>query len=180
MRTLFINFWGGPGIGKSALAKGVSAALNFDGIENELVTEFAKDTVHQGNLQTLEKQYYVIANQTYRQWLLDGKYVSATTDSPIPLGIFYGDASDTFKQAFLEEFNSYWNYNILIKRNNEIFTQNGRIQNKEESINLDNNMKYFLIDNNIPHVIVKHEGWDTVFKLVDKIKLELKYERCLK
>ena len=41
-----INFYGGPGIGKSTMAAKMFAALKTAGVKTELVGEFAKDLVY--------------------------------------------------------------------------------------------------------------------------------------
>ena len=48
--TLVVNFFAGPGAGKSSMAAGLFAELKFRGVNCELATEYAKDKVWEGSL----------------------------------------------------------------------------------------------------------------------------------
>ena len=66
MKTIVINLFGAPGAGKSTGAAYIFALLKIAGIEAELVTEFAKDKVWEGNTAVFETQAYSFGKQSYR------------------------------------------------------------------------------------------------------------------
>src|SRR5262245_20723095 len=61
--TLTVNLFGGPGCGKSTNAALVFGKLKNDGINVELVTEFAKELTWEGRSGALRFQPYVTAKQ---------------------------------------------------------------------------------------------------------------------
>lgn len=89
--TLFVNIFGGPGAGKSTTAAGVFHHLKAQGVNAELVPEFAKDLVWEGRAETLSNQVYVTARQYHMIKKLDEKADVVITDSPVLLGIVYAE-----------------------------------------------------------------------------------------
>ena len=63
---LIVNFYAGPGAGKSTMVAHTFAELKWRGINCELVTEYAKDKVWEKSFETLENQFYVSAKQYHR------------------------------------------------------------------------------------------------------------------
>ena len=56
MKTLHINLWAGPGTGKSTMAAGIFAALKWNKIDCELVSEYAKQIVWEESYTKLNNQ----------------------------------------------------------------------------------------------------------------------------
>ena len=122
---IVVNFWGGPGSGKSSIAAKLFAYLKTkQSINCELVTEFAKDLVWSNRFHCLVNQPYVSCKQFYKLEKLNGKIDIAITDSPIPIGIVY--AEDKYKDMrylkpfLLELFYMFDNVNFYIERNKKI------------------------------------------------------------
>lgn len=142
MQTLVVNFFAGPGAGKSTLAAGLFYRLKQCGINAELVREYAKELVWSGDYYTLSKQLVVSAEQYRRQCVLYGKVPVIVTDCPIILGCAYHDLDDPLMvRECLDEmlqvyFHRAWNLNYLVKREGT-FDSNGRIHNVEQSVEYD-------------------------------------------
>jgi hypothetical protein len=49
-------------------------------------------------------------------------------------------------------FKQYNNINILLTRNEETYDPNGRLQNLQEAVEIDNDIKETLLINNIPFI----------------------------
>lgn len=140
-----INLFGGPGSGKSGVAAGVYSRLRKQGINIELVREFAKDLYYQDRLkQMMEFQEVIYAEQNSRlQWLL-GKVDYAITDSPILLSAVYPDinrdlfslapwpALHDFKTLVRSQFACYDNINIWLERP-ETYETEGRLQSESQA-----------------------------------------------
>ncbi len=141
MSQLIINFYGGPGSGKSTMAARVFAELKERKHNAELVTEFAKDLTWQESFGVLDNQLYVFAKQYHRLWRLKDKVDIVVTDSPLVFSLVYGKTSDTFKQLVKEEFNKFDNINIFLQRVKE-YQPKGRSQTEEEAKLIDGVIKY--------------------------------------
>lgn len=143
MSQLSINFFGGPGSGKSVLAAYSYALLKAQGLNVELVREYAKDLVWSNNATMLRNQELVTTTQSLRQRSLYGKVDAIITDSPLMLGVAYDERASTFAkrkwvQSVSDEFHRYDNINIMLMRNKSFeFEQEGRVHNLEESLEMD-------------------------------------------
>lgn len=147
-RTILINLFGGPGVGKSTKAAKVYTYLKEQGYNCELAAEYAKDMVWQESLHVLKNQIYIFGKQHHRLWRLDGKVDVIVTDSPLLLGFVYGHDSQNFRDLVLEEHHKFNNMNIVLNREHE-FQQVGRNQNEEEAIAIDRQIDNILEDNQI-------------------------------
>lgn len=138
----------GPGAGKSTFAANLFSEMKRLGYKVELVSEFAKDCVYENRLNVLKNdQLFVIANQNRRiQRIADSSegIDFVITDSPLLLSKVYADLYHypknfiSFSDFCIDLFCSYDNINIFLKRLDDVdFEENGRIQNAEESIELD-------------------------------------------
>ena len=52
--TLLVNFYAGPGTGKSSTMAGVFSELKWMGVNCEMAPEFAKEKVWEGSLNILD------------------------------------------------------------------------------------------------------------------------------
>lgn len=119
-----INFFGGPGSGKSTTAAGVFHEMKMQGYSVELVTEYAKDVTWDKRFDLLEDQTYVFAKQNRRLARLQGQVEWAITDSPLPLAMLYmpKDYFRTFEPLVMEVWNSYQNISFIMRRHFEYQT----------------------------------------------------------
>lgn len=169
-----VNLFAGPGAGKSTIAAGLFYSLKKQHKSVELITEYAKDLVYSDQVDFLQSnQEYVFAEQNRRQHVLDGKVDIAITDSPLMLSHIYANQYEkrlpeqrlkTFLTHVTQVFNSYDNINFFLKRA-ESFQQFGRVQNLEESKDIDNRIVAVLNNNNIPFEVVQ-VGDQTVEKIL--------------
>ncbi len=142
-KTKVINFYGGPGSGKSTKAAGLYYKMNMAGYSVELNNEFAKECVWEDNVPMLKDQLFMLAHQHRKILRLVGKVDYVITDSPVLLSGIYRELydgpmySDLIDQLALECYNKYDNVNFMLDRPN-FFKQTGRAQNEEGSIDIDN------------------------------------------
>lgn len=150
-----INFFGGPGAGKSTAAAGLFYELKKRWFRAELVTEFAKELVWAGNAHMLSQQNFIFANQEHRLARLDGQVDVAVSDSPLLLSAYYApDAYElSFKQSVFSFFSTYENINIFVRRSHR-YSAAGRLQNQDEADAIARTMEDFLQDNGIPYYAI--------------------------
>jgi hypothetical protein len=155
-----INFFGGPGIGKSTQASGLFTEMKKHHMSVEYTYEFPKEVAWEGNVSQLRDQFFITANQHRNISRLYGKVDYIIVDSPIVLGCFYeqrygeGYPASHYGMSGLGKFlwnlfKQYNNINILLKRNDETYDTNGRLQDLQEAIEIDEDIKETLDVNSI-------------------------------
>ena len=155
-----INFFGGPGIGKSTQASGLFTEMKKHHMSVEYTYEFPKEVAWEGNVSQLKDQFFITANQHRNISRLYGKVDYIIVDSPIVLGCFYeqrygeGYPASHYSMSNLSNFlwtlfKQYENINILLKRNDETYDTSGRLQDLQEAIEIDEDIKQTLDVNNI-------------------------------
>ena len=170
-QTVVINLFGGPGAGKSTCAMEICSELKKHGLSAEYVQEYAKELVYENRMDLLdgsrEHQQLLFEEQKRRMNILLGKVDFIVTDSPVILSAIYNkDLTPDFEQQVLKEFNKNRNFNIFINRG-KTFESNGRIHNLDESIEIDNQLKEYLEQNQIYYGEYQH---DTISKAVNNIQ----------
>lgn len=143
-----INMFGGPSSGKSTIAAGLFYFMKLRGYNVELVTEYAKDLVYSDRLALLDdQQEYIFTKQNYRMHRLRDKVDWIVTDSPLLLSCVYVNddwpSAKTFRQLVIETFGRYDNINIFLNRPS-IFQREGRVHNLEQSMKIDDKIKFWL------------------------------------
>jgi len=136
---IVINLFGGPGCGKSSIAGILFGKMKFAGMNVELVTEYAKEPVWEGNHVQLEDQLYITASQNRRMWMVKDKVDFVITDSPLLLGIHYVSPQyfpDFYKDFVWDLWNYYDNYNIRLVRTKP-YSKVGRYQSEGEAKEID-------------------------------------------
>lgn len=142
MSNIVINFYGGPGTGKSTMAARIFSELKMKDYNCELITEYAKRKVWEQSYKTLENQVYVFAKQQFNMWTVSHYVDLMITDSPLILGNVYG-GSNTLHQLVKETFESYTNINIFLHRTKK-YNPYGRMQNESEAKEFDKVIKKLL------------------------------------
>jgi hypothetical protein len=152
-----INLFAGPGAGKSTTAAAVFAELKMQGINCELVREFAKDKVWEKSFGVLNDQLYILGKQNHRmQTLMDPKdeLEVIVTDSPLILSSVYNEnLGPVFDMLTLDTFSSYDNMNYFIKRVKP-YNPKGRTQNEEEAKEVDQKVLDTLLQYDIKYKTV--------------------------
>lgn len=136
-KTLVVNLFAGPGTGKSTMMANIFAKLKWNGIDCEMAPEFAKDKVWEGSSHILNNQFYVSGKQYHRLQRLNGKVDVVITDSPLLLGLYYGNQEpQAFRDLLVHYFNTFDNLNIFLERI-KLYNPNGRLQTEEQAREID-------------------------------------------
>jgi hypothetical protein len=164
MDSLIINFFGGPGIGKSTQSTELYTIMKKHHFDVELTYEFPKIVAWEENHSAIKDQFYITANQHRNISRLYGKVKYIIVDSPIILGMVYKTRYNTepqypsmfydktFDEFLLSLFKKYNSLNILLRRDDTTYDENGRFQNLQESKDIDKDVKTRLLVNSIPFV----------------------------
>lgn len=148
-RIKVINFFAGPGAGKSTTAAGVFSVMKSYGIRAELVTEVAKDATWEGHSFLLSQQVSLFAEQLRRQTRLIGKRDVLVTDSPILLpALVYNTEWQHLAPLAWEAWHKFENINFFIRRVKP-YDNEGRNETEEEAHAKDLKSLQVLRDNGI-------------------------------
>ena len=134
-KTIVLNLFGEPSVGKSTAAYYITSILKMKGINAEMVTEFAKDKVYEENSKVFEHQEYIFGKQSFKLGKTSDSVDIVVTDSPLLLSIIYNNnhfLTENFENTVVDIFNSYDNLNILLTRTHE-YKDEGRFQTEEEA-----------------------------------------------
>ena len=175
-----VNLFGGPGIGKSSIASGLTYKLKKKHITCDNPYEFPKLLAWDENHSAIRDQLYVLANQHRGIVKSYGKVDYIILDSPILLSLTYRNYyksneypatlyGKTFDNLVLETFNQYENINILLERGEGNHNEKERYQSLDESKELDKAIELSMIKNNIPYYVVK-VGKNTVKDILKILK----------
>jgi hypothetical protein len=160
--SLIINFFGGPGIGKSTKSAGLFTEMKREHMDVELTYEYPKIVAWEENLSAIKDQFFITANQHRNISRLYGKVKYIIVDSPIILGLVYKERyselpeypatfyDESFDSFILKLFKKYNSLNILLTRNDSSYNETGRLQKLKEAKDIDEEIKNKLIVNDIP------------------------------
>ena len=161
-----VNLFGGPGIGKSSIASGLTYKLKKKHITCDNPYEFPKVLAWDENHSAIKDQLYVLANQHRGIVKSFGKVDYIILDSPIILSLVYKSVyegieypaslyGESFDKMVLDIHNQYDTLNILLKRTEGGFNEKERYQTLDESKVLDDAIENTLIKNNISYITVE-------------------------
>ena len=162
--SVIINLFGGPGIGKSTQSAELFTLMKKNHMDVELTFEYPKIVAWEENYSAIKDQFFITANQHRNISRLYGKVKYIIVDSPIILGMVYKDIYNTepeYPSSYYDEnfdtfiinlFKKYNNLNILLKRDDSTYDENGRFQNLEQSKQIDQTIKEKLKKLNLPYV----------------------------
>jgi len=167
--TKIINLFGGPGIGKSSIAAGLTYKLKKQHITCDNPYEFPKLLAWDENHSAIRDQLFVLANQHRGIVKSYGKVDYIILDSPILLSLTYKSFyksndypatlyGESFDNMVLDIYNRYDNINIVLKRSEGKHNNSERYQNLEESIQLDGVIEDSLKNNDLPYHTVNVDG----------------------
>jgi hypothetical protein len=141
MTTRVINFWAGPGAGKTTAKAGTFFLMKALGEKAVQIEEYATERSVVQDWATLADQRKVTFKQEKRQRRFKGKVNWIVTDSPLPLGCIYGTgefATQEFRTEVWKLFNDYANVNIFIERDPaKPYQRYARHHDADEAIALD-------------------------------------------
>jgi hypothetical protein len=143
-----INFWGGPGIGKTSAATGLFALMKAADLRVEFVPEVAKDLTYDGDSRRIENQLLILGLQHDRLDRLQGQVDYAVTDSPLPLGLAYLNPrwrTEAFIKVMRETYDQFDNYDVQLRRVKPYQTY-GRRQDQDAAVELDRRIQTIFQD----------------------------------
>lgn len=147
---LVVNFFAGPGAGKTTLAHAVTAHLKMmgRGMVVEYVGEYAKRLLFENRKAAMSNQILVLGRQFQELGNLWGKADIVVTDGPILHGMIYGrklNYPPVFFDLALWADRQFDNMNVVVERiDTHPFEQIGRLQDFQESKEIDLDIKDML------------------------------------
>lgn len=180
--SVIINFFGGPGIGKSTQSAELFTLMKKNHMDVELTFEYPKIVAWEENYSAIKDQLFITANQHRNISRLYGKVKYIIVDSPIILGTVYKDLysdepeypasyyDENFDVFIVNLFKKYNNFNILLKRDDSTYDENGRFQNLEQSKQIDQTIKDKLVNLSLDHVefVVDKTTSEEIFNYIIK------------
>lgn len=151
---LLINLFGAPGAGKSTGAAYIFSKIKMEGVNAELVTEYAKDKVWEKSEEVFNNQVYIFGKQYFRISRLEKKVDVVVTDSPLLLSAYYSDnplLDGEFDALVNKIAKSYDCLNIFINRVKP-YNESGRFQTEQESDLVGVELKEFLDENGVDYI----------------------------
>ena len=161
-----VNLFGGPGIGKSSIACGITYKLKKQHISCNNPYEFPKKLAWDQNIKCIQDKLYVFANQHRGIAECYGKVEYIVIDSPILFSTIYhryytkGYPAEFYGQPFhdfiIDLHKKYDCIDILLDRTNQgTHNEKERYQDLEESIAIDNLCKEVLDEVGNPYHTIK-------------------------
>lgn len=164
-----INFFGSSGAGKSTHSLRLATYFKETRQRVEYVPEYPKYLVYSQHNRMLMDQFKIFAEQRhYIDILRDHAVNYAVVDSPLLLGLLYGEKYGTvyedFAKVILKEFNTFDNVNFFVTRTVP-FDEVGRVESMEESDDDSNHLRELLNKHNINYVEINTTtGIDEILK----------------
>lgn len=175
--TIVINFFAGPGSGKSTTAAALYSEMKLQGYSVELVREYVKNWAWEGKVPNKYDQVYLFGKQARAEYSLYKKVDYIITDSPILQSGFYEyinlkreltyPSVVNFLQMAKED--GIVHINIFLKRNKE-YVEKGRFQTEQQVIKLDEEMKQWLTNKQIDFIELNCLDKDRVDSMINIIR----------
>lgn len=160
--TTIVNFYGGPGTGKSTSAAFLFYFFKSLGKRAELVREYVKDWAWEGRKISVYDQLYFFGKQVRKESLVYGKVDYLVTDSPVMLGVLYArdytppvvaTAVELATVAFYRqaENDGHKHVHVFLERSKR-YDPEGRFQTEEQAKDIDARLMKLLDELRIPYV----------------------------
>jgi hypothetical protein len=169
-----VNFFGGPGCGKSTTAAFVFGHMKVLDYKVELIYEAAKGCVWEKWHHIFGEQDWMFAHQhRLIRRLIDHDIDYAVVDSSILLSLFYmpDDFPQSFRPFVREVFDTYDNLNIFIDRNPDLpYVQAGRNEDERQAIEIDKKIRKYFEEEGIPchHVMAGDTAASNVVEIIHR------------
>lgn len=158
-KPLIINFFGGPGAGKTTNALELTAKLKRMKANAAYVPEYARELVLEDRLYEVDQRDIYEEQEARMRREMRGGVEVIVTDAPLIMQAVY--APD--KEMRAEVINRAKRFhkgadviNIFLKNPRDIHLSVGRAHDKEQSINLDEKIKGLLESCDIHHLSAPH------------------------
>lgn len=153
-KTIVVNLFGGPGVGKTSMRADVFAKLKWENIECEESVEYVKPKVWEDSLNSIKDQIYVFGQQHNQLFRLRDKVDVIITDAPLINSFLYDKENNKiFRALVLQEFKKYDNLNFIINRTKP-YNPKGRFQDEQGAQVVHLEVYKILKKNKIPFEIV--------------------------
>lgn len=167
-----INFYGGPGSGKSTSAAYAFYYLKqyYQEKNTELVQEFVKEWAWLGRQPTGYDQVYLFAQQLHKEETLLKRNVDfVISDSPVDLSLIYGEGfiKESLKVIIDNYEKEYPSLNIFIRRGGKIFNPCGRFQTYKEAVEFDNKILSVLDYKNL--YLVDYNNLEQIKDIIERV-----------
>ena len=167
-KTVVVNLFAAPGVGKTTTMAAVFAKLKESGVDAELAPEFVKEMIWENRE---VDELYVLAKQNHRIFRLNGKVDVVVTDRPLILTALYNHENKPLCNMAYDAMRSYRNLNIVLLRNTKhAYNHNGRFQTEEESKAMDAKIPSLLKEYAIDYVSLLSADDESVKKIVEMAK----------
>lgn len=146
MKALVVNFFGGPGAGKSTLALGVASRLKQAGVNAEYIHEFAKELTWDNRFDAMKNQTWILGSQYEMLRRCVNQVDVIITDTSLLNSALYGQTepfADKIGALAIAMFNSMENMTFLVDRE-KLYSPVGRSQTEEEALMIDQKIREFI------------------------------------
>ena len=177
--SLVVNLLGGSGLGKSTTAALVFGELKLQDKSAELIQEYAKEWAWAGRRIKPEDQDHILTEQHTRESRVYGKVDFIITDSPLILGPvyekFYSGSDRSFARVYdliQSAENSGVRYMNFVLNRNKKFNPQGRFETEDQAKAVDNLLRDYLIEKNIPFHTVQSTDRERVSEILHYVLKE--------
>lgn len=143
--AVVINYFGGPGVGKSVAMAKTFTDLKVRGYNVEMLSEVAKQFIYEDRMNAVKDDYYLVARVNYLLNCISNQVDIVVMDGSILNTNIYskwnGKYSEDFGKVVTSLFYEYDNISIYLTRDTEFKSGEGRIHSEEESKTLDKLIK---------------------------------------
>lgn len=175
-KTIVINLFGGPGIGKSTIAAKVFTELKNLGISTELVLDYIKKKVESGHKPDAFTQPQIYGEQLKKESALYNQVEFIITNSPLLLSAIHqlkNEGHDTIKHQIFHDIRTAKKQNIhhinLVLCRSLPFFPDVSYEYEKESIEIDQSIHSFLNKNEIDFEIISAPIEDTSERIIEYI-----------
>lgn len=166
-----INFFSGPGAGKSVVAAKTFVKLKTRDYNVELVHEYIKTWAYQKVVPKSFDQYYIFGKQLHAEdVLLSNGVEHIVSDSPLIMQLSYMERSGGNYLPLLDaiqEFElKYPSINIFLDRTGLPYRSIGRYENEIQASEMDDRIKSLLNKHSIPYVQIKTLDFKSIMKFI--------------
>lgn len=178
--ALIVNFFGGPGGGKTTAGARLFVELKMRGIDAEMDMELARQMILMEHVSAIECQPYLFGVALYKLQQTCKNTEVVVMDSPLLLNPIYDKVqSPALRSLSIEWHNRFRNLNVFIERpSNAIHSMAGRIHDLHESVFLDQLIRDFLESESIPYLPVAADA-DSISQVADEVQRRVEAYRSL-
>lgn len=152
--SVILNFYGGPGIGKSTSCAYTFAELKRRSVNAELVREYIKDWVWEGRPIGVYDQIFFLGKQIRKESLVLDKADVIVTDCPVWLCAYYSEkisppkirrGIDACAQGYYDQAkeDGHRHIGVWLKRATS-YEQSGRWHTESQALEVDSELRPFL------------------------------------